>query len=481
MRARLGRCLLLILVLLLAGCTAPETPAAQGPGETPAPQVREETPSAPRVAETLTAPTPRSPAPGAVRVDGRGVTLQWDAGVASQGSAVSMRPLVNGQAVQGCAAAVGRTSCTASFTAGVSVTWLVEATTAGGLSARSAPVTFRTNAAPTTPGIDPEDDGLVQVPLSDVVYPWRAATDPDGDRVTYDLVGRTGGAFAFSCVGVAETECAFPRLRAGREYEVTLRAKDALGLESPTATFRFTTALPVVLVHGWNSDGSAWRYGEGVFEAAGYEVLDFSGATGRSLLDYRPGREEETIEEIAATRVGPAIEEALERNGYPRDQRIDVVAHSMGGLVMRTLLEKPGRYPDFTIPSTWAARVRTLTMLGTPNHGSMLSGPTLCHWGDNVNGEDVWYASCRQMEKGSAFLRSLGEGPSSSSVEYYTIAGGDDDVVGPDSPALATAVENLLVRDACHTNRGCDEYSLQQHDEVYEHLFVILGVRAGES
>jgi pimeloyl-ACP methyl ester carboxylesterase len=57
------------------------------------------------------------------------------------------------------------------------------------------------------------------------------------------------------------------------------------------------------------------------------------------------------------------VEELAARNGLPGDAQIDLVCHSMGGLVARLALEDP----------RCRARVATLVTLGTPHSGSHLA------------------------------------------------------------------------------------------------------------
>jgi hypothetical protein len=79
----------------------------------------------------------------------------------------------------------------------------------------------------------------------------------------------------------------------------------------------------------------------------------------------------------------------------------------MGGLVARVLVEQGG----------WAARVRTLVMLGTPNHG------TIAAWiPGTVGGFGRWNATGGDMRPGSPFLRSMGTAEPAG--ERYVAVGG---------------------------------------------------------
>lgn len=70
---------------------------------------------------------------------------------------------------------------------------------------------------------------------------------------------------------------------------------------------------------------------------------------------------------------------------HPDADGVDIVGHSMGGIVARLLLEK---YPEL------ASRVRTLVMLGSPNHGTAAVGR-------------VAVKNMAQLRRGSPFLASL--------------------------------------------------------------------------
>jgi hypothetical protein len=164
-------------------------------------------------------------------------------------------------------------------------------------------------------------------------------------------------------------------------------------------------------------------------EGAGLTILDFDpGRPGRQALAYGPTAEGQHIPEIATSVVGPAIGAALVRAGYPEEGPVDIVGYSMGGLVARYLIEQAG----------WANRVRTLVMLGTPNHGTMAAWVPA-----TVGGFGRWNAMGGDMRPGSTFLRSMGE--TEPAGERYVAIGGAppwlpvryDGLVPSESPFLA--------------------------------------------
>lgn len=207
-------------------------------------------------------------------------------------------------------------------------------------------------------------------------------------------------------------------------------------LAATTLTPLVTTAsahegkYPIVLVHGWTGQGSSWNSMIPKLQAQGLTVLDFDpAAAGTQALSYSPASGQHIP--LLAKQVQDKIQTALANNGYAATQKVDIVAHSMGGLVSRFLVEKPGAdvnswsatsgwFGDGVadIRTDWAARVDDLIMLGTPNHGTWEA------WVPGTIGLfGAWNASGGDMKPGSVFLQKMGYAEKAG--EYYTAIGGD--------------------------------------------------------
>lgn len=200
-------------------------------------------------------------------------------------------------------------------------------------------------------------------------------------------------------------------------------------------------AFPVVEVAGLGSNGAGFADLTRTLQRAGTTVLDFdAGTPGVQPLTYRPDPGAD-IPSVALDVVAPAVDRALERAGMdPATQQVDVVAHSMGGLLVRSLVEQPD--------GVWADRVDDLVMVATPNHGSDVIG-----W--ETSG-DRFRALGADMTPDSALLRGLGT--TEPAGEVYTTIGGDpwmfrwlrygshgfDDQVPSESPFLTGAANNTF-------------------------------------
>ncbi|MSP17710.1 MAG: alpha/beta fold hydrolase [Myxococcales bacterium] len=124
--------------------------------------------------------------------------------------------------------------------------------------------------------------------------------------------------------------------------------------------------------------------------------------------------------------------------------QIDIVGHSMGGLIGLYYVKKLGGFE----------KVRRLVMLGTPLTGTWIALAGVATVG-------VFSSSAWQLLPRSDFLRELETGPLPPGVEYFTIAAQRDWVCPPSSTHLDGAV-NLTV--------PLGHSSLVMSEEVYERV-----------
>jgi pimeloyl-ACP methyl ester carboxylesterase len=122
---------------------------------------------------------------------------------------------------------------------------------------------------------------------------------------------------------------------------------------------------PVILVHGWGSTAGAWdHYVDGFLPSIGlrgfavHEMLTGGGDNdGFGWLTNTIDENARVMDEYIQDIVGHPDD------GKIRAEQIDVVAHSMGGLISRRYITRHMPYRS--------VQVRQLIMLGTPNLGSV--------------------------------------------------------------------------------------------------------------
>lgn len=218
----------------------------------------------------------------------------------------------------------------------------------------------------------------------------------------------------------------------GRALTTAIAALALLTATIPAITGGSHGEDPIVLIHGWTGDSDSWREMLPKLEAQGLPVLDFDpDASGTQALGYEPTGDGQHISYIAGKIVEERIQQALDANGYSADHSVDIVAHSMGGLVARFLVEQPGAdvenwdaedgwYGDGNadVRTDWAERVDELIMLGTPNHGTWEAWVPA-----NIGGFGEWNPSGADMQPGSTFLDRMGYAEPSG--EAYHAVGGD--------------------------------------------------------
>jgi triacylglycerol lipase len=191
---------------------------------------------------------------------------------------------------------------------------------------------------------------------------------------------------------------------------------------------------PVVLIHGFLGTRGSMYILERRLTSDGICVFTYS------LGIFNTGDIRDS-----ALLIRRKIESLLAQTRLPR---IDIVGHSMGGLIGLYFVKKLGGHD----------KVRKLVMLGTPLAGTWSSLFGIFTVG--LVSRSSW-----QIHPWSPFLDELRAGPLPAGVEYYTIAAERDWVCPPASTRLAGATR--LTVPLGHS-------SLVISEEVYRHVIEAL-------
>lgn len=185
---------------------------------------------------------------------------------------------------------------------------------------------------------------------------------------------------------------------------------------------------PIVFVHGFQSSGAIWT--------TMIDRLKGNGWTDAPLIawTYDSNQSNVTTAQLLQTKVDSLL-------GAVGAKKVDIVAHSMGGL--------SSRY--FSKSLAGSEKIDAFVFLGTPNHGTTLAG--LCG-----------IQSCLEMRPGSAFLAALNAGDETpGSARYATWWTPCDQVTTPP--------ESVVLEGASNTQTACMGHSdLYINSTVYDQV-----------
>lgn len=172
------------------------------------------------------------------------------------------------------------------------------------------------------------------------------------------------------------------------------------------------THTPVVFVHGYTGSASNWTTAISLFEAAGYSPNEL----------YAFQYDWSASNKTSAAQLAAYVDQVRSRTG---SDRVDIVNHSMGGLVTRWYVSELGG----------AAKVRHVASLAGANHGTTAAYSCLI------------YASCVEMSPGSAFIQQLAATGTETpgDARYATWYSPCDGVINPyTSTELSGATNNFV-------------------------------------
>lgn len=226
------------------------------------------------------------------------------------------------------------------------------------------------------------------------------------------------------------------------------------------ADFESAPQRAIILVHGLDDPGWMWD----------------------DMIDALQGEKYETIVRFEYPNDGPISEAAdllameLRAMRAAGVERVDLVAHSMGGLVCRDVLTRPAYYNgDGAGHSRGQAGVQSggqsggdqkfpavdhLIMLGTPNHGSHLARMrAVTEWQEQItrasSGTGHLLGSLRDgdgeaaidLAPGSQFLRRLNDRPLPAHTKITSVAGRMSPISEDDAQELVDRLEKIAASD----------------------------------
>jgi len=179
---------------------------------------------------------------------------------------------------------------------------------------------------------------------------------------------------------------------------------------------------PILFVHGYTSNASAWDTMRARFQADGWEANRLFAYT------FSSTQSNATIAQAVRTRVN----EILAATGAAK---VDIVTHSMGGLSSRYYIKNLGGQ---TTVDDWVS-------LGGPNHGTT--------WAYGC----FFFSPCNQMTPGSSFLNGLNSGDETpGAVRYGTWWSPCDELINPDTSTILSGATNTQTSCMLHSTLRTD-------------------------
>jgi triacylglycerol lipase len=216
---------------------------------------------------------------------------------------------------------------------------------------------------------------------------------------------------------------------------------------------------PVVLVHGTWGNQNSWDVLAPQLKARGHCVFSLNyGRASSSVRGAAPGVYGTADIHGSAKELAAFVDRVRGATGSPR---VDIVAHSQGGPMVRQYLRFEGG-ADRGDPAN--NKVDHLVTIGATNHGTTADGlgyllPTGSAATPAVDIVANWLGTAAlQQLFDSEFLRSLNAGGDTDpGIEYTVIASHLDRVVTPPETTFLTAgfgatVDNVWLQDLCPTD-----------------------------
>ncbi|WP_169978145.1 triacylglycerol lipase [Microbispora sp. H10836] len=180
-----------------------------------------------------------------------------------------------------------------------------------------------------------------------------------------------------------------------------------LGFLAPTAPAQAATHDPVVFVHGYTGNSTNF--------AALQAYLVANGWSGSRLFGYNYNWAGSNV--VSAQGLAAFVNQIKASTGA---SKVDIVNHSMGGLVTRWYLQKLGG----------AANVGHVASLAGANHGTTYAGACTI------------YVSCIEMLPGSAYITSLSGDETPGSAKYGTWVSPCDGIIIPYTSTRLSGADN---------------------------------------
>ena len=160
-------------------------------------------------------------------------------------------------------------------------------------------------------------------------------------------------------------------IRSYLPYFVAYNADTLVNIIDPEPELGLDERVPVLLIHGWGPEGRPTKPGPNQWK----QVLDFLQSDPTLRKYFKPYIVTYWSNAVPVAQLSAALRNHMQWKGL-HEQKIILLAHSMGGLVSRSYMTEQSFNTGIYANSPCGDQVKMLLTLGTPHHGSpMANGP----------------------------------------------------------------------------------------------------------
>ena len=225
-------------------------------------------------------------------------------------------------------------------------------------------------------------------------------------------------------------------VRAGNTSDAALGERQIVITAGSQSAHVIVIRPPVLLIHGIWADSSSWNHFSALIADSRFNVWAADYGQSNSMeISYN--------ESIVFGQL-TVVRDMFEHQHSAAVSQVDIVAHSMGGLIARAMLQDPRFYNSSNYGS---GAIHKLITMDTPHNGSefatrLASAPILCKYLFSALDHPI-DGAVDDLAPGSAFLTGLNQSTTGVGLKAHAIVGTANATQTDTAAAAITTITNI--------------------------------------